>query len=67
MKLLAAPASADICTKFAAGKLNNSLGLLFYGACTFLTALTWVLLDYVKGATFQAQLRGLTPQAWSFP
>ncbi|MBW2027949.1 MAG: hypothetical protein JRH06_04810 [Deltaproteobacteria bacterium] len=59
MKLLAALASADICIKFAAGKLNNSLGLLFYGACTFLTGLTWVLLDYLKGATFQVELRGL--------
>lgn len=52
-------AAADFCIKLAAGKLSNSLGLLLYGGCTFLTGLCWVLIDRTRGVEIQAQIPGL--------
>ena len=52
-------ASADFFLKLAAGKLSNSLGLLIYGSCTFITGLSWVLLDKIRGLGLQAQPVGV--------
>ena len=52
-------AAADICIKLASGKLSNSLGLLVYGSCTFLTGVIWVLWQRFHGIAFQAQPAGL--------
>jgi len=52
-------AAADFFIKLAAGRLSNSLALLLYGSCTFITGLGWVLLDKVRGADFQAQTSGI--------
>ena len=48
-------AAADFFIKLAAGKLSNSLALLLYGSCTFLTGLAWVLLDRARGVEIYAQ------------
>jgi len=52
-------ASADLCVKLAAGKLSNSLALLLYGSCTFLTGLGWVVADKLRGADFFVQPLGV--------
>jgi drug/metabolite transporter (DMT)-like permease len=52
-------ASADLCVKMAAGKLSNSLALLLYGGCTFMTGLGWVVADKLRGADFFAQPAGV--------
>ena len=52
-------AAADIFIKLAAGKLSSSLGLLFYGSCTFLTGLGWVLLDRIRMVPLHAQTQGI--------
>jgi drug/metabolite transporter (DMT)-like permease len=51
-------ASADLCVKLAAGKLSNSLALLLYGSCTFLTGLGWVFADKLRGVDFFVQPLG---------
>jgi drug/metabolite transporter (DMT)-like permease len=54
-------AAADFFIKLAAGKLSNSLGLLIYGSCTFITGLSWVLLDKIRGVGLHAQTAGVLP------
>ena len=48
-------AAADFCVKLAAGKLSNSVALLLYGSCTFLTGLGWVLWQRAHGVPQHAQ------------
>ena len=52
-------AAADFFIKLAAGKLSNSLALLLYGSCTFLTGLGWVLLDKLRSVEIYAQPAGV--------
>jgi transporter family protein len=52
-------AAADFCIKIASGKLSNSMGLLLYGSCTFLTGMIWVLLDKTRGVELYAQPAGI--------
>lgn len=52
-------AAADFSIKIASGRLSNSLGLLFYGSCTFLTGMIWVLLDKTRGVDLYAQFAGI--------
>jgi drug/metabolite transporter (DMT)-like permease len=52
-------AAADFFIKLAAGKLSNSLGLLIYGSCTFMTGLSWVFLDRIRGIGLHAQTVGV--------
>lgn len=52
-------AGADVCIKLAAGKLSNSVGLLLYGSCTFLTGLSWVLWQRVNGVVLRAEAWGV--------
>jgi drug/metabolite transporter (DMT)-like permease len=52
-------AFADSFVKFASGRLSNSVALLIYGACTFATGLTWVLIQYVRGVALSAQPTGV--------
>lgn len=52
-------AAADFFIKLASGKLSNSLALLLYGSCTFMTGLGWVLLDRTRGVTLHAQTPGV--------
>lgn len=52
-------ALADSFVKFASGRLSNSVALLVYGACTFTTGLTWVLIQYVRGVALRAQPVGV--------
>jgi drug/metabolite transporter (DMT)-like permease len=56
-------ATADFCIKIASGKISNSLGLLFYGSCTFLTGVIWVLLDRTRGVDLYAQPVGMLAAA----
>ena len=56
-------AAADFSIKIASGKLSNSLGLLFYGSCTFLAGMIWVLLDKTRGADLYAQPAGILAAA----
>lgn len=56
-------ATADFCIKIASGKISNSLGLLFYGSCTFLTGVIWVLLDRTRGVDLYAQPVGILAAA----
>ena len=56
-------ATADFCIKIASGKISNSLGLLFYGSCTFLTGVMWVLLDRTRGVDLYAQPVGILAAA----
>tara|TARA_B000000460_G_scaffold234815_1_gene195563 strand:- start:399 stop:824 length:426 start_codon:yes stop_codon:yes gene_type:complete len=51
-------ASADFFVKLASGKLSNSLAVLLYGCCTFITGLTWVLLEKAKGIPQFFQMSG---------
>jgi len=57
---ICALASADILIKLTAGKISNSLALLFYGSCTFLAGLGWVLFEFVRKEKFYAQPIGIT-------
>ena len=52
-------AAADFCVKLAAGKLSNSVALLLYGSCTFLTGLGWVLWQRAHGVPQHAQTSGI--------
>lgn len=52
-------ATADFCIKLASGKISSSLGLLIYGTCTFLTGLTWVIIDKSRGIELEAQTNGV--------
>ncbi len=52
-------AAADFFVKLAAGKLSNSLALLIYGSCAFLTGLGWVVWQKFNGATQFAQANGV--------
>ncbi len=54
-------AAADFCVKLASGKLSNSLALLLYGSCTFLSGLGWVLWQKLNGVPQHAQ----TPGVWA--
>lgn len=51
--------SADFLIKVTSGKLSNSLGLLIYGSCTFLTGLGWVLWERAQGGDLYAQPVGI--------
>ena len=52
-------ATADFCVKLASGKLSNSLAMLFYGCCTFLTGLIWVLWQWGRGTLQYAHPVGI--------
>ena len=52
-------AAADFFVKLAAGKLSNSVALLLYGSCTFLTGLGWVLCQRARGVPQYAQTSGI--------
>ena len=52
-------AVADLFVKLAAGKLSNSVALLLYGSCTFLTGLGWVLWQRARGVPQHAQTSGI--------
>ena len=52
-------AAADFFVKLAAGKLSNSVALLLYGSCTFLTGLGWVLWQRARGVPQYAQTSGI--------
>jgi drug/metabolite transporter (DMT)-like permease len=56
-------ATADFCIKIASGKISNSLGLLFYGSCTFLTGVIWVLVERTRGVDLYAQPVGMLAAA----
>jgi len=51
-------ALADILIKLGAGRISNSLAVLLYGSCTFLTGLIWVLLERIRGIPQYAQTSG---------
>jgi transporter family protein len=50
---------ADLSVKIASGRISNSLALLLYGSCTFLTGLGWVLWQRWHGVQQYAQPIGL--------
>ena len=52
-------AVADLFVKLAAGRLSNSVALLLYGSCTFLTGLSWVLWQRACGIPQYAQTSGI--------
>lgn len=52
-------ATADLFIKLAAGKLSNSLALFLYGSCTFLTGLSWTLLERFQGIPQHAEASGV--------
>src|SRR5512134_2155506 len=52
-------ASADICVKLASGRVSNSVGLLLYGSCTFLSGLGWVLWQRIHGIPLHARPAGI--------
>lgn len=52
-------ACADFFVKLAAGRLSNSLGVLLYGSCTFLTGVVWVTWQWVRGVPQHAQTSGV--------
>ncbi|MCZ6678127.1 MAG: hypothetical protein O7E52_12840 [Candidatus Poribacteria bacterium] len=54
-------AAADFCVKLAVGKLSNSIAVLLYGSCTFLTGLGWVLWQWARGEPQYAQMSGILP------
>jgi len=54
-------AAADFFVKLAAGKLSNSVAVLLYGSCTFLTGLGWVLWQRARGVPQHAQISGVLP------
>ncbi len=49
-------ATADVFIKFAADKLSNSLALLLYGSCAFLSGLGWVLWERARNVPMHAQM-----------
>jgi len=52
-------AAADFFVKQASGKLSNSVAVLLYGSCTFLTGLGWFLWERFRGVPQHAQLFGV--------
>ena len=52
-------AAADFFVKLAVGKLSNSVAVLLYGSCTFLTGLIWVLWQWGRGVPQYAQTLGI--------
>ena len=52
-------AAADFFIKLAAGKVSNSLGLLLYGSCTFLSGMSWFLMDRIRGVNLHAETPGI--------
>lgn len=56
-------AAADFCIKLASGRLSNSVGILLYGSCTFLTGVVWVLLDRIRGVKLYAHPAGILAAA----
>lgn len=54
-----AVAAADFFVKLATGRLSNSVAMLLYGSCTFLTGLVWVLWQWQRGVPQYAQTPGV--------
>lgn len=54
-------AAADVCVKLASGKISNSIGVLIYGTCTFLTGALWVVWERARGEQQFVQLNGILP------
>jgi drug/metabolite transporter (DMT)-like permease len=52
-------ASGDFFLKIASGKVSNSVGVLLYGTCTFLTGLIWTLVQKSQGKPLFAQPVGV--------
>jgi drug/metabolite transporter (DMT)-like permease len=52
-------AGADFFVKLTSGKISNSLALLIYGCCTFLTGLIWVLWQRLRHVQQFAQPTGV--------
>lgn len=52
-------AVADNLVKVAVGKLSNSVALLLYGCCTFLTGLVWVFWQWIVGVPQFANKLGI--------
>lgn len=52
-------ASGDFFLKMAAGKVSNSIGVLLYGTCTFLTGLIWTLIQRQQGVPLFARPLGI--------
>jgi drug/metabolite transporter (DMT)-like permease len=52
-------AGADFFVKLTSGKISNSLALLIYGCCTFLTGLIWVLWQRFRHVQQFAQPTGV--------
>jgi bacterial/archaeal transporter family protein len=52
-------ASGDFFLKIASGKVSNSVGVLLYGTCTFLTGLIWTLVQRGQGEQLFAQPVGV--------
>jgi drug/metabolite transporter (DMT)-like permease len=56
-------AGADYFVKLTSGKISNSLALLIYGCCTFLTGLIWVLWQRLRHIPQFAQPAGVLSAA----
>ncbi len=54
-------AAAEFFVKLASGKISNSVAVLLYGTCTFLTGLSWVLWQRASGVPQYAQTAGVLP------
>lgn len=52
-------ASGDFFLKIASGKVSNSVGVLLYGTCTFLTGLIWTLVQKSQGEPLFARPVGV--------
>lgn len=52
-------ATADVFIKLAVGKISNSLALLLYGSCAFLSGLGWVVLQRARSVPMHAQMSGV--------
>ena len=52
-------AVADLLVKLAAGRLSNSVAMLLYGCCTFLTGVVWVVWQWARGEPQYAQTPGV--------
>ena len=52
-------AGGDLFLKIASGKVSNSVGVLLYGTCTFLTGLIWTLVQKAQGQPLFARPVGL--------
>jgi drug/metabolite transporter (DMT)-like permease len=52
-------AAADVFIKLASGKVSNSVGVLFYGSCTFSMGLAWFLWQRIHGVAQHAQPSGI--------